>query len=771
MTAVLSVPEETRARGAQRLLGRLSLRLLPWMAPALTAFGVLHWYGVPDRQIAVYALYFLLAVVVPGTLVFRGLYGSRGNWPEDLGLGAATGLVVLLAGWALAAATGLQAWLPAWPLLIVVLFLAVPRLRRHWLISEPDPLPLAWSWAIAAVLVMVALWGVTAFEGTPLPPTTGIIYQDLYYHLALVHEMTRTMPFEVPQIAGDALRYHFLSDADMAAASMITGLPPATVLLRLWVLPIAAVAVVVVAAIGRSASGRWWAGPLAAALGLVGYSLTLGSPILPLNSGIPLTALSPSQVYALPLIGLFTLFSVEALRGRSLRWTWALLPLLAVACAGAKSSVLPPLAAGVGLAAVVLLVRRRRMPWTAAGLLGVIVLGILLGFRLFAGGGAGTLVIQPLQALKFTAPYSQTLGADDGLAPDGLLLPGMANADAAGWAFIVWLLVWWVLMQTPRLIGLFLPPRRREEAPGEVDPARWLLGGMTVAGVGGLWLFAHPSLSQGYFYSGVLPIASVLAAWSLADRARSWLVPVLGGAAGAAWQLLAPKVVAPVDGSTADWARSLAVPVLTTAAVIVVLALAGIAIWRKRALRALPMLLIAAVVGASLATGFYETTKRIADDLPKPTVPGHHFAITKPEMTAALWLEANTGVDDVVATNVHCMPMNYKACNARAFWVAGLGGRRTVIESWGYADQTVAANGRNELYYPFQPAPYPEVFALNERVFQEGTAADVARLRDEHDVRWLFADTRAGKVSPALEKVADVRYRSGPVTIYQVRRS
>jgi hypothetical protein len=763
VTVLASAPETTGTRTlASRSARRLLPRLLPWLLPAATAFAVLHWYGTPDRQIAIYGGYFLLAVVLPGTLVFRSLYGTRGNWPEDLGLGAATGLLVLLAGWALAAATGTQALLPVWPALIVVLFLVVPPLRRHWRIAEPEPLPVAWSWAVAGVLAMIALWGGASFEGTPLPPTTGVIYQDLYYHLALVQEMTRSMPFEVPQLAGDELRYHYLSDADMAAASMITGLPPATVLLRLWVLPVAATAVVVFAAIGRTAGGRWWTGALAAALGFVGHALTLGSVTVPVLAGVPVSYLSPSQTYAMPLIGLFTLFALEALRGRALRGVWVVLPLLALACAGAKSSVLPPLAAGVGLAGLVMLVRQRRIPWVVVGLLGTIVFGVLCGFRLFAGGGAGTLVVQPLQVLHWVAPYQQTLGADDGLGLGGTVLPGLAGATAAGWAFALGLFVWWALMQVPRLAGLMV-------RPVDSDPGRWMFGGIVVAGTGALWMFAHPSLSQGYFYSGVLPAAGILTAWTLSDRTRGGKVLLAGAVAGAAWQLLAPAVEPPDRHTPAAWAWALALPVLTTLAVVGVLTAAGVAIWRRRAVRALPVLLLAAVAGASLANGVYQKAGKVFNGSPKPQVSSPS-TVTIREMRAALWLDENAGADDVVATNVHCMPMSAKdKCNARAFWVAGLGGHRTLVESWGYSDQAVAAHGRNGLSYTYQPAPEPEVFALNERVFRDGAVADVTRLRDEYGVRWLFADTRAGTVAPALAQVADVRHVSGPVTIYELR--
>lgn len=743
-------------------------RLLPWFVPAVTAFVVLHYLGTPDRQIALYAVYFLAAVVLPGTLVFRALFGSRGNWPEDLGLGAATGLLVLLAGWALAAATGGQDLLIAWPILIAAVFALVPRLRRHWRISEPEPLPIAWSWVLAAVLTVVALWGVTVFETNPLPPATGVIYQDLYYHLALVHEMTRSMPFQVPQLAGDALRYHYLSDADIATASMITGIPPVNVLLRLWVLPVTATAVMTFAAVGRTAAGRWQAGALAAALGFAGHALTLGSPGGPVNGGLPVSLVSPSQTYAMPLIGLFTLAALQALRGRPLRWVWALLPVLAVVCAGAKSSVLPPLAAGVGLAGVVLFWRRRRIPWPAVGLLGVIVFGILVGQRLFAGGGAGILAVQPLQALHWVKAYSTTLGRNDGLGLGGFLLPGMANASAAGWLFIIGLVVWWALMQAPRLIGLVLPPSGPDGVVDRTDPGRWLLGGIVVVGAGGLWTFAHPSLSQGYFFTGVLPAAAALTAWALTDRVRNWWIALAGALAGAVWQLFAPEFGPPARPSVTGWAWALAVPVLTTAAVIVVAMLIAVAIWRSRAVRALPVLLIAAVAGGSVANAVYQIGGGAVTVPPKRTTVTP-TTITAAEMRAALWLDRNAGDEDVVATNVHCSPMKAQdRCDARGFWVAGLGGRRALVESWGYADEAVAAHGQDGLNYTRQPAPDPALFELNERAFRVADPADIARLRDEYGVRWLFADRRAGPVSPDLAGVAVLRHSSGPVTVYEL---
>src|SRR4029453_5651205 len=100
---------------------------------------------------------------------------------------------------------------------------AVPGLRRHWRIAEPQPLPLRWSWIIAGGLLTLVAMSYPGWAATPLPPVTTQYYQDMLYHLALVHEMTRSMPFQVPQLTGDTLRYHYLSDADIAIGSMLTG--------------------------------------------------------------------------------------------------------------------------------------------------------------------------------------------------------------------------------------------------------------------------------------------------------------------------------------------------------------------------------------------------------------------------------------------------------------------------------------------------------------------------------------------------------------------
>ncbi|WP_306213031.1 hypothetical protein [Actinoplanes sp. RD1] len=706
---------------------------------------------VGPAAVARYAAYFAVGVVLPGTLVHRAFRGSG-----TLGLGAATGLLVQLVGWALAAATGLQQVLWCWPLLVILVFVAVPPLRRHWRRPPGPGLPVLWHWAICGVLVLTVGWAASSWVLVPVPPADASYYPDLLYHLALVHEMTRSMPFEVPQLAGDTLRYHYLSDADMAAASMITGLPAELVLTRLWMVPIAATAALVIDAIAREVSGRWWAGPLAAAVALIGAPLTLGAELVAYGNS-PLVFASPSQTYAVPLLGLLTLIAVDLVRGGRLGPVWFLVPVLALACAGAKSSALPPLVAGVALCLV-----GKRRSWAVLGFLVALAVPMYLGTRLFAGGGAGTLGVQALSVLRWMPPYAETLGVNDGVVAGGLLPPGLQGATGPAWAFAVAVIVWWLLMESPRWLGVVGLSRRR-------DPAYWLLSGMILAGLGATWLLWHPSASQLYFFLCALPAGAILTTWLLADQVRRWWVPAAGLAAGAVWAVAAPDVFTPV-GRTSwhDWLWAMATPALR-ALIPVALGLVLVLVLR-RSVRSLTVAVLAALLGASVAGGMETQARTLwtaafgsASPLP------YTRTVFREEMSAALWVNANTPPTDVIATNVHCMPMNrYKPCDARSFWVTALTGRRTLVESWAYSDATVAANGTDGLKYVLQPAPDPAKFDLNQKVFTTPTPADLHTLRTTYGVKWLVADLRAGKVSPQLATLTKLRHTEGPVTIYEL---
>ncbi|MEU4552846.1 hypothetical protein [Micromonospora violae] len=772
------------------------LSTLPWVLVIVALLVVWSRGSVPAPVIARFSAYWVLALVLPGALVYRALRGSRGNLPEDLGYGAATGLLLEIIAWALAAATGQQSLLRWWALPVLVVFAAVPGLRRHWRVGERRPLPLAWHWAMGAALLVVLAWGYTQWRTVPLPPVYGGYYQDILYHLGLVQELTRAMPFELPHVAGEALRYHYLSDAHIASGSMITGISPAVVLLRLWLVPVIGTAVLLAAGLARDLSGAVWAGPVAALAAFTGATVTLGSPV-GVSGEMPLSYASPSQTYALVPLLLLAGFIVDVARGRSLGAAWPLVPVLGLVCAGAKSSALPPLIAGLGLTAVVFWWRKRQVPRPALVALACLVAAMALGFRLFAGGGAGTLRVQALALLHFIAPYAETLGPGDGIWPSAPLPPGINDGGALGWLLAFAVVVWWVLGQAPRWVGMSLLVDRGHRA----DPAVWLLAGTVLAGAGATWVFQHPSISQIYFWMGVIPVGVVLTTWSLAEARAPWpvlVVPAVAGAlaglatAGTVVGFAVPRISRPGTPTTSTiegWLRVLglsAARYVLFVAVAAALAVGVAALWRGRVRSSAPVQaapagrrrvatialagVTAAMLGASAAVVVGGTVRSVLTE-PVPVTGPQPYALTVDEMRAALWLDDNAADDDVVATNVHCRPVRTTPhCDARAFWVTGLGGHRAVVESWGYTDAVVAAHGVENLGYARQNFPDQALLALNDGVFSTPTQANLDRLRTEHGVRWLFADSRAGAVSAELAGLAQVRLVAGPVTVYELTR-
>jgi len=80
----------------------------------------------------------------------------------------------------------------------------------------------------------------------------------------------------------------------------------------------------------------------------------------------------------------------------------------------------------------------------------------------------------------------------------------------------------------------------------------------------------------------------------------------------------------------------------------------------------------------------------------------------------------------------------------------------------------MAEHGVGGKAYYQQPAPDADRLRINDAVFTAPTAAGLARLRDDYRARWLYADTRAGVVSPLLATVATERFRAGTAVVYQV---
>ena len=135
------------------------------------------------------------------------------------------------------------------------------------------------------------------------------------------------------------------------------------------------------------------------------------------------------------------------------------------------------------------------------------------------------------------------------------------------------------------------------------------------------------------------------------------------------------------------------------------------------------------------------------------------------ETTAALWIEKHTPRDDILATNVHCRfkPRKHFFCDSRAYWVTAFAERRALVESWAYTEETLNRIGQFTIGFPLFPFDDPTLLHENDRNFTNPTAASLAVLREKHHVRWLFADSRAGRGLAGAQRPghAPVQRRAG----------
>ncbi len=130
----------------------------------------------------------------------------------------------------------------------------------------------------------------------------------------------------------------------------------------------------------------------------------------------------------------------------------------------------------------------------------------------------------------------------------------------------------------------------------------------------------------------------------------------------------------------------------------------GIALWKvlslgRRRSGDVAALLIVATIGtvafsslATMTTNFVEWIRIPPDDAVSTDDVNY---VSTPELEAAMWLRDNSGISDVVATNLHCRPAGDERefCDARGYWFGGLSGRRMVLDGWAYTGEAIALQG------------------------------------------------------------------------------
>ncbi|GGM56464.1 hypothetical protein ACFFX1_29400 [Dactylosporangium sucinum] len=734
MAAVTTVHQRTEASPPARPAPRWTA----W-APALTlaaaVVALLLALGTAPLDVAKYAAYLALGVVLPGTLIYRALRPSPHSLLEDLAYGAVVGLL----GETLALVV-LRDLVWLWPAAVGAAFLAVPGLRRHWRAPDyPNRPSVTWSWVVAGIAAAFLAYLTAAFLAVnpPVPVSGPQQYMiDQLNLLALAGDLKHHFPLTVPEQGDRPLPYHWFAYGHLAAGSLATGIDLPVLWFRLDLPALAVLAVVLLAVTGWRVARRAWAGPVAAAL-----MFAVGEAVMPRQAPAffgTITAYytwsSRSLLYAaaltMPLIGT----AVAVLR-RERGW-WLLVGLFAAGTTGAKSTVLPLAGAGVALVVGVHLLRKRPQwtPWLLGGAFAaieILAVTVLYGFE-SQGLSWGPFTIM----LDFVG--SQYTGTTLGDVP-----------------LIAWGLGAYAIAMGARLAGILVPRR-------SLDDAELFLLGALLAGVLGSLTVWHVSWSQHFFIIAGWPFGTILSASGLvllAERVPSPASRRLATAVAlaAAGVLGAFAVVATV----AQWPRW-GVPVPTYvfgAATLVVAAAVGVGLRRR-----------GAGAYAALAVVLFAGVARLPHDAATNANLGeaYHVRVGPAQAAGARWLRDHSSPDEYVATNVHRVGSGEQARQSLAYWISAYSERRVLLGSWGYSPESTRMQSERHRLGPSTVYWDPARLAANDAAIYSPSPERLAWLWDRK-VRWILVDRAQGTESPRLADLADRVWERETVVIYRLR--
>jgi len=138
----------------------------------------------------------------------------------------------------------------------------------------------------------------------------------------------------------------------------------------------------------------------------------------------------------------------------------------------------------------------------------------------------------------------------------------------------------------------------------------------------------------------------------------------------------------------------------------------------------------------------------------------HPWSITIGTEKAADYIKKNSSINDVVATNRHCVgPEEKNTCISRIFTISALTERRTFIEGWAYTTCPVSEALNNSFWD--QP-----LLRLNQQVMTQSDAKSAEEL-SKYGVQWLFIDLRRPH-SNDYTNIATKEFSAGEIEVWKL---
>lgn len=717
--------------------------------------------GVGLGDALLFTGYVLAFLTCPGTVVWRAVAKPGPSLGNDLILGTILGLVLEAPLYVLLRLFDLTQLIYGYPVAVLVGTLVVVWRRRG---VGPVVIGRAslWSWAGAAVafvqilLVTNQMWSYRPIDALRAP------YVDEPFHLAIAGDLLHHFPAQMPWVDGTPLFYHWLVYVHLASAATVTHIELIVLMRSLSIALLVLLAVGGAYAAATRLSGRTWPGCVAALVFAMGATpdffgwTSLVSPAQLAFDSVTRAFYSPTHAFVMPLQMVLMVLVVEMIRRERWQWRpWLLTVVVMVAVAGAKSSALPTIIAGLLLALVVSAVLRRKlMAGILGALLGSAVAVFLVAQQLFYGGGTRA------TGIDLNGSTVQRLGIL--MLPEGETLPG--SAPLSIWVTFT---VGFALVAVPVIIGLVRGGWRR--------PELLFLAGTWAAGAGAMMVLSHPALSQAYFLLGASGFIAVVMAVSLSDIIPvdlSWRdgLRIVGCAALGCLALVTVRLLVgddmPEDGSAFT-------PTLLTQLVIGLLvlavALAVVLVYAKRSMIAALPAVAALMMGVVLA-GAPQTIALATVGPALPRAPDTDI-IGPGGVAAARFVREHSQPDDLIATNAHCIGLPVPDCDRRNFWIAAYAERRVLVEGWAYIDPLVvglpSTDLNNSAYLPFWD---PELLEANDAAIMHPSPATLGTLRDEHEVDWLVVDRRYRADLPGLRReLGQPRFKGGLYSVFDLR--